>query len=326
MTGPGGRGVVRVGRLGRFGTGACPNLLQRRPAAGSAASRSAEYQRFSSGASARSGSLQQIWTTGVAAGPCTDGDLLVRGPEAGPTGRGPLHGRRPRRSLRSWTGPAPTPGCRGVHFALERALLTAPFECKMHISRAECTSRRAQDRPAPPTTPDGPSPHRPAPTPVPDHDPRRERPSGLTAALFCLDHLRALGPLMFRWTTCVRLDHLVHEIRWSNGTQVVQPHLSGPSRPRASRHARRRPTMRDALSGRGEGVAGEPPRRPARPIPTSPASPRDDRPVDPIASDALQHTRRRPERIIAVDLPHPAPPPPPDNPLHHTRETHSDAR
>ena len=27
-----------------------------------------------------------------------------------------------------------------------------------------------------------------------------------------------LGPLMFRWTTCVRLDHLVHEIRWSNGT------------------------------------------------------------------------------------------------------------
>ena len=154
MTGPGGRVVVRVGRLGRFGAGACPNLLQRRPAAGSAASRSAEYQRFASRVPARSGSLQQIWTTGVAAGPCTDGDLLVRGPEAEPTGRGPLHGRRPWRSLRSWTDPAPTPGCRGVHFALERALLTAPFECKMHISRAECTSRRAQDRPAP-TTPDG---------------------------------------------------------------------------------------------------------------------------------------------------------------------------
>ena len=220
--------------------------------------------------------------------------------------RGPLHGRRPWRSLRSWTGPAPTPGCRGVHFALERALLTAPFECKMHISRAECTSRRAQDRPAP-TTPDGSSPHRPAPTPVPDHDPRREGPSGLTAALFCLDHLRALGPPGPRNT-------------------VVQPHLSGPSRPRASRHARRRPTMRDALSGRSEGVAGEPPRRPARPIPTSPGSPRDDRPVDPNASDALQHTRRRLERVIAVDLPHPAPPPSPDNPLHHTRETHSDAR
>ena len=246
-----------------------------------------------------------------------------------------------------------------------------PPDTAPHLSSAKCTSR-GRNAPLdehrtdpPPTTPDGPSPHRPAPTPVPDHDPRRERPSGLTAALFCLDHLRALGPLMFRWTTCVRLDHLravgplmfrwttcvrldhlVHEIRWSNGTQVVQPHLSGPSRPRASRHARRRPTMRDALSGRGGGVAGEPPRRPARPIPTSPASPRDDRPVDPIASDALQHTRRRLERVIAVDLrtprphrhpgappagreaqaPHPAPPPSPDNPLHHTRETHSDTR
>ena len=68
------------------------------------------------------------------------------------------------------------------------------------------------------------------------------------------------------------------------------------------------------------------PHRPGRIPPASPGSPRDDRPVDPIASDALQHTRRRPERIIAVDLPHPAPPPSPDNPLHHTRETHSDAR
>ena len=41
---------------------------------------------------------------------------------------------------------------------------------------------------------------------------------GFMAALSCLDHLRSVGPLACAWTTCVRLDHLVHEIRWSNGT------------------------------------------------------------------------------------------------------------
>ena len=55
--------VGRVGPLGRSGAGTCPNLLQRRSATGSAAKKSAEYQRFSSGTPARSGPLQQIWTT-----------------------------------------------------------------------------------------------------------------------------------------------------------------------------------------------------------------------------------------------------------------------
>jgi len=55
--------MVRVGLLGRFGAGACPNLLQRRSGPGSAANESAEYQRFSSDDLARSGPLQQIWTT-----------------------------------------------------------------------------------------------------------------------------------------------------------------------------------------------------------------------------------------------------------------------
>ena len=64
-----GRGVVWVGLLGRLGAGACPNLPQRRPAAGSAADESAEYQRFFSRAPTRSGSLQQIWTIGAASGP-----------------------------------------------------------------------------------------------------------------------------------------------------------------------------------------------------------------------------------------------------------------
>ena len=52
-----------MGLLGCAGAGTCPNLLQRRSAARSAARRSAEYQRFSSRAPARSEPLQQIWTT-----------------------------------------------------------------------------------------------------------------------------------------------------------------------------------------------------------------------------------------------------------------------
>ena len=47
-------------------SGACPNLLQRPLVTGSAANKSAEYQRSSSRAPARSGPLQQIWTTGAA--------------------------------------------------------------------------------------------------------------------------------------------------------------------------------------------------------------------------------------------------------------------
>ena len=75
--------VVRVGLLGRLGAGVCPNLLQRRPATGSAERRSAEYQRSSSGAPARSGPLQQIWTNDAAAGLSegrrgSDGDFAGR--------------------------------------------------------------------------------------------------------------------------------------------------------------------------------------------------------------------------------------------------------
>ena len=55
----------RVGLLGRSEMGTCPDLLQRRSGPGSAARRSAEYQRFFSHASARPGSLQQIRTTGA---------------------------------------------------------------------------------------------------------------------------------------------------------------------------------------------------------------------------------------------------------------------
>ena len=111
------------------------------------------------------------------------------------------------------------------------------------------------------------------------------------------------------------LDHLVHEIRWSNGTQVVQPHASGPSGPAASRHARRRPTMRDAQSGRsGNGGAGTapPPLHPARP--RRPAPPIPPRPTPPGAPGGDPGGPSRPApRPSALD-----------NTSHHTRGTHSE--
>ena len=64
-----GHGVVWVGLLGQSGAGSCPNLPQRRSGTGSAARRSAEYQRFFSYVPARSGSLRQIWTIGAASDP-----------------------------------------------------------------------------------------------------------------------------------------------------------------------------------------------------------------------------------------------------------------
>ena len=109
MARPGGREVVRVGLLGRSGAGACPNLLQRRPAAGSAASRSAEYQRLSSGVLVGFGPLQQIWTTDAAASP----------------GRG---------AASRAEAAAGAPGRRDARFALEGAVLTVILECKMRIS------------------------------------------------------------------------------------------------------------------------------------------------------------------------------------------------
>ena len=111
----------------------------------------------------------------------------------------------------------------------------------------------------------------------------------------------------------MRLDHLVHEIRWSNGTQVVQPHASGPSGPAASRHARRRPTMRDAPSGRsGSGGAGTAPAPPGPPPTTGPPIP--PRPTPPGApGDDPGGPSRPAPRPSALD-----------NPSYHTLGTHSE--
>ena len=103
--------VIRVGLLGRLGAGVCPNLLQRRPGPGSAARRSAEYQRFSSGAPARSGPLQQIRTTCAATAleegirePDGDHDGCTDG-RAGPAERSPAR----EDTLRSRPGGADRP-------------------------------------------------------------------------------------------------------------------------------------------------------------------------------------------------------------------------
>ena len=45
-----------------------------------------------------------------------------------------------------------------------------------------------------------------------------------------LDHLRALGPLAFRWTTVFREPGGPTAFKWSNRTQVVQRNISGPGR------------------------------------------------------------------------------------------------
>ena len=137
--------------------------------------------------------------------------------------------------------------------------------------------------------------------------------SGVMAAPSCLDHLCSVGPLACGWTTCVRLDHLVHEIRWSNGTQVVQPHASGPSRPAASRHARRRPTMRDAPSGRsGSGGTGTAPAPPGPPPTTGPPIPSRPTPPGTPGGDPGGPSRPAP-RPSALD-----------NPSYHTRGTRSE--
>ena len=114
-------------------------------------------------------------------------------------GRGPLHGRRLRRS--PVLGPTRTaPGRRDVHFALERALLTAHLEGEMHLSRAECTSRRAQDQPAPA------NPGRPPPAP-PRADPGpRTTTSGEKGSVKLGDDVKGSTASPSRWGSTPRVE------------------------------------------------------------------------------------------------------------------------
>ena len=78
-------------------------------------------QRLSSGVLVGFGLLQQIWTTDAAAGP----------------GRG---------AASRAEAAAGALGRRDARFALEGAVPTVILECEMHLSRAECTSRRRGGR------------------------------------------------------------------------------------------------------------------------------------------------------------------------------------
>ena len=112
-----------------------------------------------------------------------------------------------------------------------------------------------------------------------------------------------LGPLECRWTTWFTKYGGPTEHKWSNRTQVVQPHASGPSRPTASRHARRRPAMQDDRQGRGIGTAPPPPGTLGSRVLTTRTSRTtpNDHPTDPTAPSILQHARRL-EWGIRVDL------------------------
>ena len=99
----------------------------------------------------------------------------------------------------------------------------------------------------------------------------------------------------------MRLDHLVHEIRWSNGTQVVQA-----GRPRHD--------MRDAVPPCGTRRRGGAGTKAPEPPPPPPGPPIPPRPTPPGAPGGDPGGPSRPApRPSALD-----------NPSHHTRGTHSE--
>ena len=109
--------------------------------------------------------------------------------------------RAPARTAAAAITPAsgstrPAPGRRDVHFALERALLTAHLEGEMHLSRAKCTSRRAQDRSAPPprTASARTAPRRPGPrTTTPGEKAQWDGVSNVVTRPMCVVHMRSVG-------------------------------------------------------------------------------------------------------------------------------------
>ena len=157
---------------------------------------------------------------------------------------------------------------------------------------------------------------------------------------------------MFRWTTCVRLDHLNAVGPPGSRNTVVQRNASGPTARKWSKRAGRVTTCETPSHharrpvGRSRCGTPEPPRRPNRPAPGSRrperagpppttgsrrARPRRRTRRRPCGRGARtsraarpQHTQRRLERIITVG---PASPRPNalNGPSHHTRQTHSDA-
>ena len=153
------------------------------------------------------GPLQQIRTTGAAAGPArTAAPAITPAP-------GPGRAARPRAPRCAFCTRAGTFNCTS-------RMQNAHLECKMHISSAKCTSRRAQGRPAPA------SPRRPRPPPssTPDriHTPPR-RP----------DPTRASGIPGSRETADTRRTGWCGSGRTADETEKVAPACLSPLIPRS---------------------------------------------------------------------------------------------
>ena len=108
-----------------------------------------------------------------------------------------------------------------------------------------------------------------------------------------------LGPLMFRWTTCVRLDHLNAVGPPGSRNTVVQRNASGPTARKWSKRAGRVTTCETPSHHAGRAVGAERERR-RRNRPRSTRSAPDDRTADPVAPDSPRRARRRPGRAITT--------------------------
>ena len=125
--------VRRVGLLGLAGARMCPNLLQRRLGPGSAARRSAEYQRFSSRTPMESRPLQQIWTTGATAD-------LSGAAGAAPPDRKIIH-RAVMRVRGGGTAP-PSPSSSPLTPTPSPSPTTSPGRVREHVTSPARTSAR----------------------------------------------------------------------------------------------------------------------------------------------------------------------------------------
>ena len=220
------------GAPGMVRDGACPNLLQRRSGPGSTTEESAEYQRFFSCAPARPGPLQQIWTTRAAAGPgrgaasrtttMTSTPAIGRGPRERPPGAHPRGLRRPvypgaplcarGRLVLAGRGvwPRASPGIGSVFRSREEGSDRCSRERGGHLGEKGADRIRRGAVPAAHSIP------------LVDRPAWWDSVSHVVTRPLCLDHLNAVGPLMFRWTTVFREPGGPTARKWSNRTQVVQ--------------------------------------------------------------------------------------------------------
>mgnify|MGYP000666602909 CR=1 FL=1 len=203
------------GAPGMVRDGACPNLLQRRSGLGSTTEESAEYQRFFSCISARPGPLQQIWTTRAAAGPGR-GAASRTTTTAASRSAGRAHENVHQGLVLAGRGvwPRAPPGIGSVFRSREGGSDRCSRERGGHLGE------KGADR------------IRRGAVPAPHSIPLADRPawwgsvSHVVTRSLCLDHLRAVGPLMFRWTTVFREPGGPTEHKWSKQKSAAMSPLA----------------------------------------------------------------------------------------------------